>query len=132
MKNKNLVLLLFILIAISSCSTSKNANISKISDDENYGYIEKKPIKVGGLADSGPLSERVYLDKLRGPNGEKILYTRLGSCCQFKTSNSPFGGGMLDKYEVTYRGLGKTVVLYLNMYDPADKTLKAPVGFKME
>lgn len=38
------------------------------------------------------------------------------------------GGGLLDIYEVSYEGLEKPVVIYINMYDAGE--LKAPVGLK--
>jgi hypothetical protein len=123
-------LLVFFTLSCSSPKEMSNAPGKTVK--ATYGYSEKPPIKVAGLADSGPLCEKAYLERLTGPNGEKILYTRKGSCCEFKTKNSPFGSGLLDMYEVTYRGLGKTVILYLNMYDPADKELKAPASFKLK
>jgi hypothetical protein len=63
------------------------------------------------------------------PNGEKITYNRLGSCCPFNTKNSSFGG-MLDKYEVTYPGLEKSLIIYINMYD--SKELMVPMGLKLK
>lgn len=101
--------------------------LSKYSTDKTYGYTEKNPILVGGVG-NGPANERKYLNSLTGPNGETISYVRMGSCCSFETKNSPFGGGMLDKYKITYAGLEKEIVLYLNMYDAG--TLQIPVGFK--
>lgn len=113
---------------ITSCSTTKmSENIE--NTDSSYGYTKSNAIKVGGYND-GPLNERKYLNSLSGPNGKTIWYERSGSCCQFKTKNSPFGMGMLDAYKVTYSGKNDTITLYINMYDK-DK-LKAPVGFKFK
>lgn len=68
----------------------------------------------------------VSLNALAGPNGEKVAYERLGSCCPFKTKNAVFGdSGMLDKYEITIEGSSKKIILYLNMYD--SETLQVPV-----
>ena len=125
---KILIKTLLISLAVVSCSTNKSGD-SKVSSDASYGYTEKNPIKVGGFSD-GPANERRYLNSLSGPNGETINYMRTGSCCHFETKNSPYGGGMLDAYAVTYEGKKDTVVLYLNMYDKA--SLKAPVGFKFK
>jgi len=36
-------------------------------------------------------------------------------------------GGLLDKYEVKYRGIEKPVLLFLNMYDYEQPV--APMGF---
>ncbi|WP_255345422.1 hypothetical protein [Pontibacter sp. BAB1700] len=40
------------------------------------------------------------------------------------------GGGLLDKYSITYEGLAEPIILYINMYD-SDK-LKVPVGFTLK
>ena len=144
---KNLLIILSALLVVS-CSSTRNTSTSQpaftgkyeplddvtfiivdYSQDESYGYTQKNPIKVGNFAE-GPKNERRFLNALAGPNGEKISYYRIGSCCEFKTKNSPFGGGLLDKYSVTYEGSTKEIVLYINMYD-AD-VLKVPVGFTLK
>ena len=125
---KSLIKILLISLTLVACSSNKSGD-SKVNTDASYGYTEKNPIKVGGFS-NGPANERSYLNSLSGPNGETINYERTGSCCAFETKNSPFGGGMLDVYAVTYEGKKDTVVLYLNMYDKA--SLKAPVGFKFK
>ena len=109
--------------------TSENSFlITEVSTDKTYGYTESNPIKVGSKTmEDGPLNERRFLNALAGPGGEPIKYERLGSCCFFSTKNGFMGGGLLDKYEVTWTGQREPVVLYLNMYDPGP--LKCPVGF---
>lgn len=103
--------------------------ITETSDDPTYGYTEGNPIMVGKGGGSGPLNERRFLNALTGPNGEVIKYSRLGSCCHFKTKNGMLNdAGLLDKYVITYEGLEKEIVLYINMYD--SDVLKIPVGFK--
>jgi hypothetical protein len=129
---------------LASCSSPKssqsnyfsgngNSNgtftITEVSTDETYGYTEKNPVKVGG-GQSGPANERKYLNSLTGPNGEELKYERKGSCCPFETPNGFMGGGMLDRYEVTYAGLSKPIIIYINMYDK--DVLKAPKGFKFK
>ena len=142
------IIILFAALLIISCSSTKNTStsqstfsgkhelvddltfkIDEYSQDESYGYTQKNPIKVGNYAE-GPANERRFLDALAGPNGEKISYYRIGSCCTFKTKNSPFGGGLLDMYNVTYEGATKEIVLYINMYDT--DILKVPVGFTLK
>jgi len=125
---KSKIVFLFLLCTLIGCSASKTTTGSETVADD-YGYSEKNPIKVGGV-DSGPANERKYLDRLTGPNGEKVTYLRRGSCCNFETKNSPFGGGLLDTYEVTIAGDPVKKILYLNMYDK-DK-LFAPKGFLMK
>lgn len=97
--------------------------ISEVSDDQDYGRVEAKPIKVGG----GPSRERGYLSLLRGPNGEAVRFERDGSCCPFETPNGFMGGGMLDIYSVWIGHAAEPVKLYLNMYDYEQP--KAPKGF---
>ncbi|MGA9211531.1 2-dehydro-3-deoxyphosphooctonate aldolase [Kaistella sp.] len=121
----------FTCVFLASCSSSTSLSDSSTnqSTDSAYGFSEKKPIKVGG-GEGGPISERKYLNSLSGLNGESVTYNRIGSCCFFKSNSSPMGGGLLDKYAVSYEGKKDTVVLYLNRYEKGK--LLAPVGFKMK
>lgn len=129
----------FVLIFCIGCSATRSTHIDSpgplhvagVSSDPEYGYTKENPIKVGGARhDRGPLNERTYLQNLLSSNGEEVSFRRLGSCCHFETPNSPFGGGLLDMYEVVRAGLQDTVVLYINMYD-AD-TVWSPIGFKFK
>ncbi len=146
MKN-NLITFFLMLLLLDSCSSSKkspsssssrgstvamlDANSFKLttaSDDDSYGYTEQNPVKVGGAKQNqGPSNERRFLNALLGPGGEPVTYQRQGSCCPFKTRNGMMGSGLLDRYEVTYEGLKKPLIIYINMYDTAE--LKAPKGF---
>jgi len=96
--------------------------LTGVSEDASYGYTQQNPVKVGG----GPSNERKYLNALQGPNGEAIEYSRRGSCCMFETPNGMGGFGLLDAYEVKYKGLEKPIVIYVDMYDYG--YLKAPKG----
>lgn len=105
--------------------------ISEYSSDPEYGYSQEKPVMVGGVEKlEGPMNERRYLNALAGPYGEIISYTRLGSCCHFRSPRGFSGGGLLDIYEITWEGQETPVRLYLNMYDYGD--LKVPVGFTLK
>lgn len=68
-----------------------------------------------------------YLKALRGPNGERIQFRRVASCCEFKSKSAAFGSGFLDKYEVYYQRLSTPVFLYLDGYD--FESPLCPVGF---
>lgn len=131
---KRLIAVCSVLILIGCASTKSVSSERKNSPkntDERYGYGEINPIKVGGVSKGeGPQQERDYLYSLSGPKGEELSFYRIGSCCPFDSENSPFGGGMLDMYSVTYEGKGDTVVLYINMYD--EDVLYAPDGFKFK
>lgn len=106
-------------------------HLETIASDEQYGRSPANPVKVGGLVKSGVTSgsakEKVFLNSLRGPEGQIIEYERLGSCCPFETPNSPWGTGLLDVFAVTWQGLEEPVMLYLNMYDAGE--LMVPQGF---
>ncbi|HEU0015124.1 MAG TPA: hypothetical protein VFQ45_15650 [Longimicrobium sp.] len=96
---------------------------------DEFGYGRGNPVRVGGDVPNGAARQRRYLDALRGPQGQPVTYTRLGSCCLFRTPHSERGQGALDAYEVTYEGLARPVVLYFDMYTPPGAALRAPEGF---
>jgi hypothetical protein len=101
--------------------------LSKRATATDYGYAEKSPVRVGGGFGSG--SERTYqfLNALRGPGGEHVTYSRIGTCCPFKSPNSPFDGeGLLEMYEINYPGASAPRRLYFDWYDEAEVLI--PLG----
>jgi hypothetical protein len=134
MKPLQLLTLLVICYALSFCGSSKKLNgstfrLTEVSADDTYGYAENNAIQVGGKIENGARNEHYFLNALLGPNGEEVKYHRQGSCCYVKSKNALFGDAVpLDKYEVTYAGLEKPIILYINMYD-SDVPMKAPKGF---
>jgi hypothetical protein len=102
--------------------------LKRAATDADYGFSEKHPVMVqGGLGEGGHNVYR-FLNALRGPLGEAIHYSRIGTCCEFKTKYSPFPDGkeLLEVYEVTYEG-GAARRLYFNWYDRGE--ILIPVGF---
>jgi hypothetical protein len=99
------------------------------TSDKEYAFTPQKPVFVGGAkGNTGPLNERRFLNALLGPNGEKVAYNRIGSCCGFKTKNALIGdGAVIDKYRVWVEGTTDTTIMYLNMYDADEMFI--PVGF---
>ena len=103
-----------------------------VSDDPRYGYSEDNPIKIGVasfyLARNYPDK---YFKSITGPNGQKVIFERIKSCCPFKTVNSSEENyqnvAVLEIYKVTYEGLQKPVYLYINFFDEAKPV--APKGF---
>ena len=94
------------------------------SADPEYGYSQKKPIKVGTKDEfPGPSAERAYLNTLRDEVGKPVTFERLGS----------FGAGpdgnVLDGYEVQ-TSTGRKLTLYIDMYHPKSDPKKqlAPKG----
>ena len=91
--------------------------VCPISDDETYGFLASNPVMVGGEAVGGPARARAYLDNLRGPGGEPILYERAGSI--------PADGTFLDLYSLTYPG-GEPLGIHIDQY--FFENLRAPLG----
>jgi hypothetical protein len=81
--------------------------------DDSYGHQEQNPVRVGGGAMTVVAREQAYLNALRGPERQPIKYTRSGS------SPGP-DGTILDRYELTYAGLEKPIVLFIDAYRWAD------------
>ena len=96
----------------------------EVATDRTYGYSKENPVRVGPRSPSA-LHIR-YLNSLRGPGGEPIEYERRGSCCEFETKNSEFGGGLLDIYRIKVDGATKDFFIFVNMYDPGPP--KVPAG----
>jgi hypothetical protein len=106
--------------------------LSKTAKNKKYGFSPKTPIKVGGITNNKVRAQN-FLNALKGPNGEKIHYSRIGSCCHFKTPNALIGNeGVLDQYEIHYEGLKKTILIYINEYDYAAPVCPKGFTFKTE
>jgi hypothetical protein len=99
------------------------ASACPVADEPEFGTVVTNAIQVGGGAMYAGARERRYLDALRGPGGEPLQYNRRGSR-PLETNSLT----ILDIYEVTYPGLDKPIVLYLDAYH-FDDVLRAPKGF---
>jgi len=108
--------------------------IEKNASSAAYAYSTQVPVKVGGAENNeGILNERRFLNALRGPNGEKVTYELVGSCCYYQIKDSEHTNvGLLDRYKVTVGD--RQYILYFTPYENT-KELLAPKGFtfvKME
>ena len=113
MKSKSFFLALsFLLIFTTSCvstkSTLKNVDdnaptpiltkentflITLYSKDKKYGFEPDYPVNVFYLNSKDEnLNAKRFLDALAGPNGEKITYTKIESCCPFPTKRHQIFG----------------------------------------
>jgi hypothetical protein len=102
--------------------------ITVFSKDKRYGYEKDYPINVFfGNTSSETNNEYRFLNALAGPNGEKINYKKLESCCPFPTKRSEMGAGLLSVYEIRWEGQKNPVTLYLNIYEKG--ILMIPAGF---
>jgi hypothetical protein len=80
-----------------------------VSEDAEFATTRANAVQVGGGAMYAAARERRYLDALRGPVGEVLQYKRTGSLAP-----EADGRTILDAYEVTYAGLAKPAVFYLD------------------
>ena len=105
--------------------------ITEYSKDKKYGYDQDYPINVFYLSTSNEtINQERFLNALAGPNGEKITFKKVESCCPFPTKTTDMGAGLLDIYEVQWEGQKKPIRLYMNIYERG--ALLAPVGLKIK
>ncbi len=85
-----------------------------------FGHAVTNPIPVKGI-----ISNKIYLDKLRTKNGEKILYERIAS---YQSENIKHS---IDGYTIYDLNKNQIAILYLSPYHKRVSN-KAPRGFIIE
>lgn len=116
---------------IPSLLNEKTFVITEYSKDKKYGYDPDYPVNVFFRdAKDENLNAHRFLNALAGPNGEKITYTKIESCCPFPTKRVEIGAGFLDIYELKWEGQKQPVRLYLNIYERG--YLLVPVGLSVK
>jgi hypothetical protein len=149
MKKLNTFLFLTLLLLSASCVSTKSTiqNIddtaikppvrngqfilTEYANDSKYGYNQDYPINLGFENEKfSPKNIPYFFNALTGPNGEKIQYEKVDSCCPFPTKKSVMGAGTLDIYQVTFEGSDKKILLYINIYEKG-KVL-CPKGFSIK
>jgi len=116
---------------VPSLTKNNTFVITQYSKDKKYGYDKDYPINIfyrSTIVDT--INQQRYLNALAGPNGEKITYTKLESCCPFPTKKSDLGAGFLDVYQLTWVGQQNPIILYLNIYEKG--VLMVPVGLSLK
>lgn len=109
-------------------SKEKTFIITEISKDKQYGYNEDYPVNLGFLPPTATeINIQRFFGALAGPDGQKITYTKVDSCCPFPTKKYDMGAGILDIYEVTWNGLSTPKRIYINLYEKGK--VIAPNGF---
>ena len=102
--------------------------ITEVATDKSYGYSEHSPVKVGGAAEGQAARHReAYFRLLLGPKGQPVSYVDQGTCCAFDLQRGVSEKGDLEVLLVSYPGMSKPVILYLDYYH--FEAPKAPVGF---
>ncbi|MDI1317362.1 2-dehydro-3-deoxyphosphooctonate aldolase [Flavobacterium sp.] len=105
--------------------------ITEYSKDKKFGFDPDYPVNVFFKdANDENLNAKRFLNALAGPNGEKITYTKIESCCPFPTKRVAIGAGFLDIYELTWNGQSKPLKIYLNIYERG--YLLVPVGLSIK
>ncbi len=95
-----------------------NTSRCGVSDDATYGFTPVNPVKVGGGGLYVASRSKRFLHALRGPNGQGLHFSRLGS---FEHTD----GALLDMYVVKHSGIARH--LYIDGYTWAEP--RAPLGF---
>lgn len=117
--------------AIKPPARSGQFILTEYASDNKYGYNQDYPINLG-FENEKYSSKNIsyFFNALNGPNGEKIMYDRIDSCCPFPSKKSVMGAGTLDIYQVTFEGSDKKILLYINIYEKG-KVL-CPKGFSIK
>ena len=141
-----IILLTLFTSCVSTRSTLKNVDdnapipaltkdntfvLTEYAKDRKYGYDADYPVNVfyQNAKDENLNAER-YLNALAGPNGEKITYSKVESCCPFPTKRVEIGAGFLDIYELKWEGQSEPIKLYLNIYERG--YLLIPIGLSVK
>ena len=148
MKKYTVFLLLFVLSVscVSTKSTIKNIDdnapvpnltanntfvITEYAKDKKYGYDPDYPINVffRNTKDE-TINQQRFLNALSGPKGEKLVYSKVETCCPFPTKRNEMGAGLLDVYEINWEGNKTPVRLYFNIFEKG--ALLCPIGLKIK
>lgn len=146
---KKLIFIPLLLLVISSCVSTKmtikniddNAPAPKLqgdafvltefSNDPKYGYDPDYPVNVFYKnSKNETVNAERYLRALSGPNGEKLFFKKVDSCCPFPSKHTDMGAGFLDIYELSWVGQKKRIRLYINIYEKG--ALQVPVGLGLK
>ncbi|WP_395066205.1 2-dehydro-3-deoxyphosphooctonate aldolase [Flavobacterium sp.] len=149
MKTNNLLLLLLIVVLFSSCGSIKstimnvdNAAVKPLvknnqfilteySTDSKYGYNKDYPINLGFENEKYSQGNiALFFNAIAGPNGAKISYEKIDTCCPFPTKRNIMGAGTLEVYQVTIEGTEKKIVLYINLFEKGK--IVCPKGFTIK
>lgn len=114
--------------AMPALTKEKTFVITEVSKDRKYGYDEDYPVNLGFLPiQAAEINVKRYFGALSGPNGEKLTYDRVDSCCPFPSAKNDMGAGIIDIYSVTWEGLKEPKRIHINLYEKGQ--VLAPNGF---
>ena len=96
----SIITALLLTSCVSTQSTLKNVDnsairpaikdlayvITEYANDNKYGYDQDYPINIGFIHEKQEdINIQYYFNGLEGPNGEKISYKKVDTCCPFPT-----------------------------------------------
>lgn len=139
------IIAFFLLVScISTKSTIKNIDndairpivkhdmfvFTEYATDSRYGVDADYPVNIGIISDrSVDVFIAYFFNGLLGPNGEKVKFKKLETCCPFPTKHSNMGAGLLNVYEVNLEGSDKKQTFYFNIYEKGK--IVCPKGFQI-
>ncbi|MFD2909627.1 2-dehydro-3-deoxyphosphooctonate aldolase [Flavobacterium ardleyense] len=137
---------LFLLAScVSTKSTLKNVDstakrpsfankmylITEYAKDGKYAFDADYPINIGSISENQEnLNVQYYFNGLEGPNGEKIIFNKVDTCCPFPSKNTAMGAGTISIYEITLEGSTKKLTMYFNIYEKGQ--ILCPKGFQIK
>jgi hypothetical protein len=144
------IIVLSLLVLFASCVSTKNtiqnidetAVLPKIivgqfiltetANDSEYGYSEFYPINLGfsKFENSNNLNVNRFFNSITGPNGEKVTYRLLETCCPFPSKNNKMGAGTLDLYEIYLDDKASNKKIYINTFEKGK--VMCPKGFSIK
>lgn len=128
----SIITAIFLTNCVSTESTLKNVDntakrpsftdnryvITEYADDNKYGFDQDYPVNIGFIHEKQEaINIEYYFNGLEGPNGEKISFKKVDTCCPFPTKNTTMGAGTIGIYEVTLEGTTKKLTMYFNTFE---------------
>ncbi len=144
------IIALNFLVLFASCISTKNtiqnidetAVLPKIlygqfvltetANNSEYGYSEFYPINLGfsKFENSNNSNVNRFFNSIIGPNGEKVTYRLLETCCPFPSKNNKMGAGTLDLYEIYLDEKASNKKVYINTFEKGK--VMCPKGFSIK
>lgn len=102
---------------------------------ESYGYLNEEPIKVGGGYKGGYHFQ--FIAHLKGPNGEELEITRIGSCGSYKGLDKKYGNAMITEgvltcFEINCASFKKPKMIVLDKYRDGELFIPKGLTWKKE
>ena len=140
-----IITVLLLTSCVSTESTIKNVDntakrplysdkmyvITEYADDSKYGFDPDYPVNIGFIQEKQEtINIEYYFNGLEGPNGERISFKKIDTCCPFPTKNTTMGAGTIGIYEIILEGSTKKFTMYFNTFEKGK--IVCPKGFKIK